>query len=573
MTAKMKRHPPGAGSIEQQLRLYAGLVLFVFVSLHFLNHALGNISLAAMNWGQDLRYSIWHSKIGSWVLYNALTTHVALALWKIARRRTFKMPVWEAVQIVLGLLIPYVLIKHIVTTRGAEAAFNSYIDYQHTLSALWPNHAFLQSSLLVIVWLHGCIGLHYWLRMKSWYAAIRAPLFLLAVMIPLLSLTGWISAARRLVLEGQVKVNITAAQQAELLTITEAARGVFYAIAAGLVLFFILRKIVDALRHRISIRYLDTRTIKTVPGPTLLEISRMKGIPHMSICGGRARCSTCRTLILSGQATIKDPGSTEAQVLKRIGASSNVRLACQIRPTSDMTVRPLFSAGRAISEEGLLDRYRWGVEQKIAIMFIDLRGFTSLSEGKLPFDVVFILNRYVDGVVRIINKNGGMVDKIMGDGIMALYGVETSFEAGVHSALATLADLSAELTRVNDDLAGHLDAPLRVAVGLHGGIAILGRIGLDGKSGAASGLTALGDVVNVAARLEGVAKEENAMAAISRELLEVAAVSTGVESSRRSVVVRGRQAALEVVCFSDFGPFEGQTQTPSAPSQAQNTSL
>ncbi|MEP2455715.1 adenylate/guanylate cyclase domain-containing protein, partial [Roseibium sp.] len=481
----MKRHPPGAGPIEQQLRLYAGLVLFVFVSLHFLNHALGNISLAAMSWGQDLRYSIWHSRIGSWVLYGAMFTHVSLALWKIAKRRTFKMPVWEAVQIALGLLIPYVLIQHIVSTRGAEVAFNSYIDYQHELSVLWPNHAFLQSSLLIIVWLHGCIGLHYWLRMKSWYAAVRAPLLLLAVMTPLLALTGWISAARRLVLEGQVKVNVTASQKAELLAITEAARGVFYAIAAGILLFFILRKVADALRHRISIRYLDKRTIKTAPGPTLLEISRMKGIPHMSICGGRARCSTCRTLILSGQATIKEPGNTEAQVLKRIGASSNIRLACQIRPTSDMTVRPLFSVGRAISGEGLLDRYRWGVEQKIAIMFIDLRGFTSLSEGKLPFDVVFILNRYVDGVVRIIKNNGGMVDKIMGDGIMALYGVETSFEAGVHSALATLADLSEELRRVNDDLSGHLNTPLRVAVGLHGGTAILGRIGLDGKNGVA----------------------------------------------------------------------------------------
>jgi len=185
------------------------------------------------------------------------------------------------------------------------------------------------------------------------------------------------------------------------------------------------------------------------------------------------------------------------------------------------------------------------------VMFIDLRGFTSLSEGKLPFDVVFILNRYVDGVVRIIGKNGGMVDKVMGDGVMALFGVEAPFESGVRAAVATISDLTEELQRVNADLAGHISTPLRVAVGLHGGTAILGRIGLDGKSGVASGLTALGDVVNVASRLEGVSKEENAMAAISSEIIEAAGLQINGNVTRRSVVVRGRQAPLDVICISE----------------------
>ena len=218
-----------------------------------------------------------------------------------------------------------------------------------------------------------------------------------------------------------------------------------------------------------------------------------------------------------------------------------------------MVVRPLFSPGRTIGRDGLHDRYRWGIEQKVAVMFIDLRGFTSLSEGKLPFDVVFILNRYVDGVVRIIGKHGGMVDKVMGDGIMALFGVESPFESGVRAAVTTISDLTEELQRVNEDLADHITAPLRVAVGLHGGTAILGRIGLDGKSGVASGLTALGDVVNVASRLEGVSKEENALAAISAEIIEAAGLELKGDFTKRSVVVRGRQAPLEVICISEAG--------------------
>ncbi|WP_417687220.1 adenylate/guanylate cyclase domain-containing protein [Roseibium sp.] len=553
MSGKTNRHPPGAGSLEQRIRLSAGLVLFSFVLLHFLNHSLGNISLAALDWGQDLRYRIWHSTIGGWLLYAALFTHAGLALWKTMRRRTLRMPLWEATQILLGLVIPYILIKHIYATRGAEVAFGSYIDYRHELTVLWPDSALLQSTLLVLVWLHGCVGLHYWLRMKGWYAKAKPTLFLIAVIIPLLALTGWISAARRLVLENATKNNVTAAQKADLLQWTEWTQYGFYALVALVFLVIAGRKLSGYARERISIRYLDSRTVKTAPGPTLLEISRMKGIPHMSICGGRARCSTCRTLILSGRADLQQPNATEAQVLKRIGASANVRLACQLRPSTDMVVRPLFAAGRALNGEGLHDRYRWGVEQKIAVMFIDLRGFTSLSEGKLPFDVVFILNRYVDGVVRIIRKNGGMVDKIMGDGVMALFGVETNFDKGIQSAIATLNDLSTELAQVNEDLASHLPAPLRVAVGLHGGTAILGRIGLDGKNGVASGLTALGDVVNVAARLEGVAKEVNALAAISREILHAAGLDVPPSAEIRSVDIRGRVAPLEVACFATSG--------------------
>ncbi|MEJ8476843.1 adenylate/guanylate cyclase domain-containing protein [Roseibium algae] len=565
MTKKSNRHPPAAGSIEQQFRLTAGLVLFLFALLHFLNHALGNISLAAMDWGQDLRYQIWHSLPGVVVLYGAILTHAGLGLWKTAKRRTWKMPPWEAVQICLGLLIPCLLIEHISLTRGAESTFGTYVDYRHVLSALWPGEIIWQNVLLVIVWLHGCIGLHYWLRMKPWYAKASTSLFVLSISIPILAITGWTSAARRLVIEGKTQINTTAAQKTELIAVADGMLLIFYALAGSIFVIYGGRKIYAAFQHQITISYMNSRIVKTAPGPTLLEISRIKGIPHMSICGGRGRCSTCRTLIMSGQADVQQPGKAEAQVLKRIGASGNVRLACQLRPTTDMVVRPLLSAGRSLSPEGLHDRYRWGVEQKISVMFIDLRGFTTLSEGKLPFDVVFILNRYVDGLVRIIQKNGGMVDKIMGDGIMALFGVETTFEAGVRAALKTLSELSDELSRVNEDLDTHLSAPLRVAVGLHGGPVILGRIGLDGKNGVASGITALGDVVNVAARLEGVAKEENSMAAISQDVLTAAGIDARVHCTKRSVVVRGRQAALEVNCIQNTDFLETALNVPAPP--------
>lgn len=564
MKAGRKRQPPGAGTWDQQVRLVAGLVLFTFVSTHFLNHALGNISFELMQWGQDVRYKVWHSQIGGYVLYGALATHVILVLWRLARRRTWRMPLWEAGQILLGLSIPYFLLNHIIMTRGAELKFKSYIDYQHELTVLWPDNALFQSTLLVLVWSHACIGLHFWLRMKRWYAALRSYLAVLALAIPILALTGWMSAARRQVLEGKTKNNVKPDQLLELSDLVDQWRLLVY----GLVLLALVTPAaVSMLRwgqRRITITYPGTRTIRTQSGPTLLEISRIRNIPHMSVCGGRARCSTCRTLIIEGAGGLSKPSATESKVLGRIGAAPNVRLACQIRPANDISVRPLFNRGQPLQKEAIHDRYRWGVEQPVVVMFIDLRGFTSISEGRLPFDVVFILNRYVDGIAGIIRKNGGVVDKVMGDGIMALFGVETSFEEGARNALIALCQAVEELADINRDLNQHLTAPLRIAAGIHGGPVILGRIGLDTRSGAGASLTALGDVVNVAARLEGTSKEKNAVAAISRDVLAAAGLTSSAPSSSgqmesplgkfEEVAIRGRNEPLQVACPATILP-------------------
>ncbi|WP_208995916.1 adenylate/guanylate cyclase domain-containing protein [Pannonibacter tanglangensis] len=558
------RTPPGKGPLIQQIRLWSGLILFVFATGHFLNHALGNVSVDWAQTMQDMRLAIWWTWPGTALLYGALLVHVGLALYRIASRRTFRMPAWEAVQLLLGLAIPYLLIRHILMTRGAVVRYDAVMDYQHELSVLWPGSGLTQSLLLVIVWLHGCIGIHYWLRLKPWYPNWRGTLLTIAVAVPILSVTGWINGARRLVLEGQYMLKVTPQQTAELQVLADAGRIVFFALVLLAIAISLLRQFGGLGRRPITVHYLGEKSVRARPGPTLLEISRMKGVPHMSVCGGRARCSTCRTLIVSGASDLPAPGTTEQQVLQRIHAGKNVRLACQVRPAADLVVRPLLHGGTMVPREGLQDRYRWGTEQPVVVMFVDLRGFTSLSEGRLPFDVVFILNRYVDSVVRVIRKHDGMIDKVMGDGIMALFGVESGMAAGSRSALAAIVDLADELKRVNRDLAAQLSAPLRIAVGLHGGAAILGRIGLDGRNGVASGLTALGDVVNVASRLEGVAKEQNALAAISLDVLTASGAALDPFLPLLKVPIRGRTAPLDVACPASPGPILAALDRASA---------
>src|SRR5262249_60539297 len=92
------------------------------------------------------------------------------------------------------------------------------------------------------------------------------------------------------------------------------------------------------------------------------------------------------------------PAASEAgrPVLRRIGAPPDVRLACQLRPTSETTVVPVLAARDALEHQ--LGVERQGVEQEVAVLFADLRGFTRMAERRLPYDVVYLLNRYFEVV-------------------------------------------------------------------------------------------------------------------------------------------------------------------------------
>ena len=166
--------------IATRLRLASGLVLMTFACSHLLNHALGIHSLGAMAAGREVFVALWRSVPGTLLLYAAFAVHVALAAHKLYRRRSLRMPAWEATQIALGLLIPFWLVVHVLGTRGAHLRFGFDDDYVYLLNLLWPNGAGRQSLLLIIVWLHGCIGVHFWLRLRPWYRAVQPWLLALA---------------------------------------------------------------------------------------------------------------------------------------------------------------------------------------------------------------------------------------------------------------------------------------------------------------------------------------------------------------------------------------------------------
>jgi adenylate cyclase len=267
---------------------------------------------------------------------------------------------------------------------------------------------------------------------------------------------------------------------------------------------------------RFLISYEDGSTALASAGPTLLDISRQKKIGHVSVCGGNGRCSTCRVHIVQGAETLPAPVDPDARLFKP--AIHNARLTA-----ADET----------------------GVVRQVAILFIDLRDFTKLSETKLAFDVVFILNTIFAAVASAIEGAGGRVDKYMGDGVMAVFELAGGLESSSRAAIQAMLEIDAGLDGVNKVFGEELKEPLRLAMGLHVGQVILGRIG----SGAAASTTAVGRVVNVASRLVTIAKQRDVEIVMSEYCAKLGGINIA-RLTREDVDVRGLDNKFSAVLVS-----------------------
>jgi adenylate cyclase len=530
----------------RQLRLATGLVLFAFALTHLLNHSIGLISIDAMEAVRSWRTAVTRSVPGTTILLVSLLVHFALGVIVFIRRRSLRIALHEWVQLAFGLLIPVLLLRHVAAMRGAHVFAGVDDNYYYALWVMWPGQAWAQAGLIVLVWVHGCIGLHHWLQFKTWYKNVRWLWVALAVLIPALGFAGFASAGRVIRYETDFASPLTAGQR-EFLEglIGYSAYGYLGVLALVVATRFALIAI-DRYESRVTITYTAGQKVSARRGLSVLEISRLHDIPHASVCGGRSRCSTCRVRVIEGPADQPPPDANERRVLQRVGAPLNVRLGCQFRPMSDITITTLLPAVSADGMNGLADKYYWGVEHDVTVMFCDLRGFTKLSEHRLSYDVVFLLNQYLGRMSEVILDTGGYVDKFMGDGIMAIFGMDKTAKEGAIEALQAARAMGGVLDALNQSLHEELRGKLEMGIGLHSGTAILGRIGAAGRSSGASGVTALGDTVNTASRLEGACKELNVQAIISKAVLDRAGADTA-ELETREIEVRGRAQPIEVV--------------------------
>lgn len=267
-------------------------------------------------------------------------------------------------------------------------------------------------------------------------------------------------------------------------------------------------------------------------GDTLLEAALRANLPLTHACGGRAKCSTCRIWVLDGLDTC--PARTEAEqaMAGRLGLSDEVRLACQLKPGGDMRVRRLVLDEIDLVMSSQLDRSaatRVGEVRDVTVFFSDVADFTAIAETLTPYDVMYLLNRYFVQAGEIIERNGGYIDKFVGDGMMALFGVPGHGVGGqkdapiraVNAALQTLAAID----RMKPFVKAMYGVDFDVRIGLHHGEAVLGSIGSLGHER----LTAIGDVVNTASRIETANKEAGTRLLISDALYRL--VENQVETS------------------------------------------
>ena len=541
------------GSTAQRIRLVSGLILFAFAATHFINHALGLISLEAMNAFDSWRVAIIRSWPGTLALSAALTAHIVFALWKLMARRSLRMPAWEAAQITMGLAIPLLLFPHIVNTRVAATFFGVQDTYAYELARIWPAQMPRQSVLLLLVWVHGCMGLHYWLRILPGYARVAPVLLALAVLLPFAALTG-VSVQGRVV-EANIadpgrfatlkrETRWPEQQSADTLEMIrgDSVEGVLVVLGlAGGVLA--IRSGLRRRGQRATVTYVGGPTVLALPAETLLEVSRRNNVRHLSVCGGRGRCSTCRVMVLRGGENLDPPSALESATLAAVEAGPRMRLACQTKARGDLTVKPLLQANSSVNfvPADLVDAPAV-VERDLAVLFVDMRGFTTLTERKLAFDVVFILNQFFNTVGKPIYAFGGVITNYAGDGLIALFADPGGIKAACRSALLAAGEIDQAVEELNRQLAPDLKQPIEVAMGLHAGPHVQGRIGYkDAVSTSVVGLA-----MNIASRMETLAKQRGVQLALSQTVADDAGLDTrGLRVEATDV--RGLQAPLGVV--------------------------
>ena len=543
--------------IESRVRLGTGIVLALYVAQHLLNHAFGIVSIDAAEAYRKTVGAAFQTWPGLVLLYASLLFHVAIALRSLYLRSSLRLPRWQMLQLLLGLSIAPLLVGHAIGNRGFDLLGDVDPNYFYVITSISLKPEFLVKLLLLIavLWAHLLIGLHFWLRLRESYRRYLPYSYALAILLPVVAYIGiyrmlreasaWLEDSERL--DRIYAANLAMSRSdVEFLRGLEAQAWIFMAVLLALVLAARqLRLWREARRNSYLITHSEHGEIRCVRGPTLLEALREARIPHASVCGGRGRCTTCRVRVGSGLDGLPPPNSLEARALARINAGKDVRLACQLQPDSDLAITPMVMANQPL----VATLHAGGVqghEEYVVAMFVDMRGSTNLGERVLAYDVVFILNRFFTELSEALAATHGHYAQFAGDGLMALYGLDPGRkQLACRDALAGAADMFSRINRLNSQLQKEFNESVQMGIGIHGGDAIVGTMGPPRTPL----LTAVGDNINIAARLEAKTKELGCDLIVSIETLEAGGIDYDGDNVHE-LEVRGRNQQVRVGSFT-----------------------
>jgi len=524
----------------RRVRAATGLVLLTYIGLHLANHALGLVSVGTADAARRVMHAAWHSAPGTVLLYSSLVLHMALAFAAVWTRRSLRLPPVEVLRLVLGFGLPLLLYMHVAATRLLDVMFDIDAPYARVVNALaqW-NTAPLQLTLIAIAWTHGCIGVAIMLRANPRARRYSHVAVAAAALLPVLGALGFLSMARELAVSGATAAVMPTPDQ--FARVTAVASALMLAHAVATVTLFAAH----AWRARFEsgvagVLRLSTggRVLQVPRGWSVLEASDRNGLPHLSLCGGRARCSTCRVRVAGPAAHLPPPNADEARTLHRIHAAPDVRLACQLRPLGDIAFEPQLVASAV--HDGRVTH-----ERDVAVLFVDLRRWSTLAEGQWPHDLVYVLDRYFAVVGEAVRACGGVPNQFVGDSVMAIFGLDHDLPTACAQAFRAAARIRDDIAAWRAEFESHFPHGLAIGIGLHAGPAVVTEVGYRETTS----VTAVGEVVNTASRLQEQTKASGAWLVASAEAIALGGVEPD-GAARTTVAVRGRSAPLDVVCFT-----------------------
>jgi adenylate cyclase len=344
--------------IWRRLRLASGLFLLLFVAGHLCNLALGLVSADAIERWRGVLLMPWQTSLGQVLLLAAVIVHAGLGLASLASRHSLAMSRTDWVQLLLGLATPPLLVNHVVGLQVASDLVPRFsADYGYVLAVYWRYAPFLalqQLLVVVIVWVHGAIGLYSTLVLKPVWSRLAPIVIPILFAIPILALLGFAHAGDAVLARLASDAAWRALIEQNRLVLQEARHrldfiqaGVFlvYGMAIAVAVGVLAANILRRRRTRVIVSYDGGLSAVGRIGMSVLEVSRANDIPHASICGGRARCGTCR-IIVPPDADLDSPAEAELRTLQRVKAPADARLACQAhllgRPVSIQRVYPAF---------------------------------------------------------------------------------------------------------------------------------------------------------------------------------------------------------------------------------------
>jgi adenylate cyclase len=450
--------------------------------MHLANHALGLISLDTAEAGLRIAVVAWHSWPGTVLLYGAFAIHFLNALWSIFEMRTFRIPPAELLRIVLGFWLPIALVGHIAATRIAFELFGQSSTYSHVVGTLWVSGLQgWQMALLAPGWIHGCLGLHFAFNRRLFYIRFRYILFAVALLLPVLSALGFVMMGRELVATSALaraaidyRTSTNTLRRVAIVQWRDNLLAVYVAMVAVIFAARAVRNILERSRSQlVSISY-PGRSVQVPRGWTILEASRAFHIPHASMCGGKGRCSTCRIRVLEGSDFCPPPNTNEIATLEKIRASSDTRLACQLRPRGNISIVPLVIAERAYVGSRAT---QYSDNRDLVVLLCNFHDSSAYSQKQIPQDTLYIQSTYLVEVCNVIQAMNGAIISVKPDSICALFGLHYGVKQAAKLALQAAGEIEKSMRDLNDSLAQAWPARIEFAVTAHGGRAMVREIG------------------------------------------------------------------------------------------------